>query len=365
MASDEDDGPPLSRPSTTVTPTQKRALVWVVLVSFALAAWVASPLWVSILLGVILAVSTHHLYARLRRRLEKKRAPWVAALLTLGSGVVVAGLGAGIVFLAANELGALVAHFSSAGAGSLAGIIGERGEHLIRDLGIDTQRVYDWGRSELAAAAQYAAGAAAVILRKTSFAVLGLVVALVTMYYMLLEGEDLTRRIELISPLEPRHTRALLDEAREVGRTAFIGTIGTAAVQGLIAGLGYMILGVPHAVTWAVATALASFLPVIGTVLIWGPLAGYLLLEGHPIRAVLLVIYGVIAITSLADYVIRPRLVGKGHGHPLLTLIALLGGIEVFGLAGLIVAPIVMSVFLAAVRLYEREVRAGALPDSR
>ncbi|AKU98921.1 hypothetical protein AKJ09_05585 [Labilithrix luteola] len=347
-----------------MTPTQKRALVWVVLLSFALAAWVASPLWVSILLGVILAVSTHRTYDRLRRRVEKKRAPLIAALLTLGSGILVAALSAGIVFLAANELATLVAHFSSAGAGSLAGIVGERAEHVIRELGIDTQRLYEWGRSQLAAAAQYAAATAAVILRKTSFAVLGLVVTLVTMYYMLIEGQDLTRRIELISPLEPRHTRALLDEAREVGRTAFIGTLGTAAVQGVIAGVGYAILGVPHPVTWAVATALASFLPVIGTVLVWGPLAGYLLLEGHPVRAVLLVIYGIIAITSLADYVIRPRLVGKGHGHPLLTLIALLGGIEVFGLAGLVVAPIVMSVFLAAVRLYEREVRAGALPES-
>ena len=61
---------------------------------------------------------------------------------------------------------------------------------------------------------------------------------------------------------------------------------------------------------------------------------------------------------ALADYVIRPRIVGgHGHGHPLLTLVALLGGIEVFGLAGLIIAPIVMSVSVAAFRLYEREMR--------
>jgi predicted PurR-regulated permease PerM len=88
-------------------------------------------------------------------------------------------------------------------------------------------------------------------------------------------------------------------------------------------------------------------------------------MDGHPIRAVLLAAYGVLIVTSLADYVIRPGIVGaRGHGHPLLTLIALLGGIEVFGLAGLIVAPIAMSVFVAAFRLYEREVRSGALPAS-
>ena len=55
---------------------------------------------------------------------------------------------------------------------------------------------------------------------------------------------------------------------------------------------------------------------------------------------------------------------GRGHAHPLLTLIALLGGIEVFGLAGIIIAPIVMSLFVAAFRLYEREVTAGAVPGT-
>src|SRR5687768_11321844 len=129
--------------------------------------------------------------------------------------------------------------------------------------------------------------------------------------------------------------------------------------------MGYAAVGVPQTVTWAVVTALASFVPVIGTAVVWVPVSGYLLIDGHPVRAVLLAVYGVLIITSLADYVIRPRIVGsRGHGHPLLTLIALLGGIEVFGLAGLIVAPIVMSVFVAAFRLYEREVRSGKMPGT-
>jgi predicted PurR-regulated permease PerM len=201
--------------------------------------------------------------------------------------------------------------------------------------------------------------------RTTSSGVLGLVVALMTMYYALLEGPRVARRIERIAPLEPRHTRALIIEAREVGRTAFIGTIATAIVQGMLAGIGYAVLGVPQPVTWAVVTALASFLPVIGTAIVWVPVSAYLVMDGHPVRAVLMAIYGVVIVTSLADYVIRPRIVGsRGHGHPLLTHIALLGGIEVVGLAGLIVAPIVMSVFVAAFRLYEREVRAGGVPGT-
>lgn len=358
--------PTLPNAAPYVPRTKRAALVAVVLLSFALAAWVAAPLWVAVLLGVVMAISTQRLFGRLAVTLGARRASWAAGMVTLGTGLFVAVTGALVLFALTNELMKLVAHLDEHGSSaSLAGLIGDRGARAIDDLGVDTDRVYAWIRKELEAAASYVATLAALVVRTASYGVLGLVVALMTMYYVLLEGPRLARRIERIAPLEPRHTRALLFEAREVGRTAFIGTLATALVQGVLAGIGYAVLGVPQPVTWAVLTALASFLPVIGTAIVWVPVAGYLVMDGHPVRALLLAIYGVLIITSLADYVIRPRIVGsRGHGHPLLTLIALLGGIEVFGLAGLIVAPIFMSVFVAAFRLYEREVRTGGMPGS-
>lgn len=356
--------PTLPNAASYVPSTRRRALVGVLVTSFAAAAWVAHPLWVAILLGVVMAVSAHHPYEALLRRWGDKRRTWAAAVVTMASGVMLAVVGSLVLLTLTNELMKLVAHLDAHGSsGSLAGLIGDRGAHALGELGIDTERLYTWLRSELEAAASYMATLAALVVRTASYAILALVVALMTMYYVLLEGAGLARRIERIAPLEPRHTRALIVEAREVGRDAFLGTLATSAIQGVLAGIGYAALGVPQPVTWAVATALASFLPVIGTLIVWVPLSGYLLMDGHPVRAVLLAAYGVLIVTSLADYVIRPRIVGaRGHGHPLLTLIALLGGIEVFGLAGLIIAPIVMSVFVAAFRLYEREVRAGAHP---
>lgn len=354
-------GPTLPNAAPYVTRTRKWALVLVLLVSFALAAWVASPLWFAILLGVLMAASVHGPYDALRTRLGSPS--WASALLTLWSGLLVAVLGVVLLFIVAGELGTFVTNLSAHGnAGSLAGIVGARAERAISAVGLDTDAIYAWGQRELGAAASYVASAAAIVIREASFALLGLIVTLATMYYVLLEGDVIARRIERIAPLEPRHTRALLVEAREVGRTAFVGTILTAIIQGVIGGVGYVLLGVPHPVTWAVATAVASLLPVVGTLLVWGPLAGYFLVEHQPVRAVFLLAWGALFVSSLADYVIRPRIVGgRGHGHPLLTLIGLLGGIEVFGLSGLIVAPIVMSVFVAAFRLYEREVRAGTL----
>jgi predicted PurR-regulated permease PerM len=335
-----------------------------VAISLGLAATVAAPLWIPIVLGSLMAVSAHRPYRLLTRKLGD-RSRLAAALVTVISGVLLAVAGTVVLMALANELMKIVGHLDARNAGSLEGIIGTRATEVIARAGFDTSKVYDWLQSEVQEAASFLASAAAVVLRTTSEAILGFVVALITMFYMLREGAGLARRIEAIAPLEPRHTRELLTEARDVGRTAFLGTLATAVVQGAFAGVAYAVLGVPQPVTWAVVTAIASFLPLVGTLTVWVPVAGWLLFDGHPAKAVILCIWGALVVTFSVDYVIRPRFVGgRGHGHPLLTLIALLGGIEIFGLAGLVIAPIVMSVSVAAFRLYEREIRIGGVPGT-
>jgi predicted PurR-regulated permease PerM len=338
--------------------TRAWALVAVLLLSLVGAAIVAEPLAIALILGGVMAVSVQGLYRTLSERLGR-RPTLAATVVTLGCGLVVTVAGTSILVTLTNELVRMVAlfhdysrQFGSDGTPALFPTL-SRG---LERVGIDPAHVTAWTENRLADAASFAASSVAVVLRTTSQALLDLIVALLTMYYVLREGSNLEQRIERLAPLEPRHTRALIHEAREVGRTAFLGTIATAVVQGSIAGLGYAVLDVPHPVTWAVATALASFIPVAGTLIVWVPVSGYLFVTGHAVRAVLLAIWGVAAVTMLADYVIRPRIVGRhGHSHPLLTLIALLGGIEVFGLGGLVIAPIIMSIFVAALRLYERE----------
>lgn len=368
-----DDAPPslpapsLPAPAPYVAKTKKWALVAVVLLSFAGALLVAAPLGIAIVLGVVMALSAQGPYRMLKRRTGEERKALAAAIVTVVCGLLFAVASFAIALALANELLKVVGHLQQQGnTDSLDDLIGVKATNAIQRLGVDTTRLYAWARGSLEAAASYLASAAAIVLRTASSAVLGLIVALMTMFYVLHQGQALALRIERVAPLEPRHTRELITEAREVGRTAFIGTIATAIVQGCLAGLGYVALGVDEPVTWAVVTALASFVPVVGTFVVWAPIAAVLLVDGHPVKAVILAIYGLLIITSLADYVIRPRIVGgRGHGHPLLTLIALLGGIEVFGLGGLIIAPILMSIFVAAFRLYERELGTGAVPGTK
>ena len=161
--------PTLPNAASYVPRTRRRALVGVVVTSFAAAAWVAHPLWVAILLGVVMAVSAHHPYEALLRRLGDKRRTLAAAVVTMASGVMLAVVGSLVLLTLTNELMKLVAHLDAHGSsGSLAGLIGDRGAHALGELGIDTERLYTWLRSELEAAASYMATLAALVVRTTS-----------------------------------------------------------------------------------------------------------------------------------------------------------------------------------------------------
>src|SRR5439155_14325181 len=158
----------------------------------------------------------------------------------------------------------------------------------------------------------------------------------------------------------PRHTRALVLEFRDVGRSALIGTMTTALIQGVVAAIGFALGGLQHAILWGLLTSVASFLPLVGTAIIWIPVSLHYLTTGHYALAVFEAAWGLFLVVGIGEYVVRPWLVGqRGKGQPLLMLVAAIGGIQMFGLAGIVVGPVLMSLFLAILRIYEREVTEG------
>ncbi len=354
----------VASPAAPETKRGRRIALSILLIgSFIVVAWIASPLWVGIALGTVMAFTTQPIYRKVSARLHRRR-HLAAGIVTLGSGLLCAAIGVLVLYIVATELLSLVSLLQAKSAGdSLADLIGTRGVHVVERLGLNPASVNARIRHEMGTATSYAAAGAGVILQETSSAVLGLIVGTLTMYYVLLEWPRLAVRLERVLPLDPRHTRALILEFRDVGRGALVGAVATAAVQGALGGLGYAVAGSSQAITWAVFTAIASFLPVVGTGTVWAPIGIDLISKGRLTAGIFVLVWGFCVVMTLTDYVIRPRLVGrKGHGHPLLMLIALLGGIEVFGLPGLIVAPILMSLFLAVLRIYERESRKEANP---
>jgi predicted PurR-regulated permease PerM len=347
----------------------RTALAILLCASFLATAWIASPIWCGLIFGIVMAFTTQPLYRRILALGSRTqggswaRHPYrAAAVVVLLSALVAMIVGSVSLYTLARELlviGRVLQERLTIGTPFDA--LGPRAVRLLSDLHIDRARAAEQLDNLLAEGQGKAVAAAGVVLQATTGGMLGLLIALITQLYVLVEWPQISFRLESVLPLEPRHTRALMIEFSEVSRSVLVGTVVTAVVQGALAAVGFAIAGVATPLTWGLLTAMSSLLPVVGTFLVWVPIAGFQIWTGHVGSGVFILVWGFFIVSLATDYIIRPRLVGgKGHGHPLLTLVALIGGIEVMGFAGLIVAPIVMSLFIAVLKIYERDALGAA-----
>jgi predicted PurR-regulated permease PerM len=181
---------------------------------------------------------------------------------------------------------------------------------------------------------------------------LDFVVAFFLMLYMLFfmfrDGDRLTQAIARSIPLDPQHTRRLLQQFATVVSATVKGNIVVALVQGALGSAAFWVLGLPGALLWGAVMALLSLLPAVGAAMVWGPVAAWYFFSGEPVKGIGLVVWGAVVI-GLVDNVLRPILVGKDTRMPdYLVLAATLGGIVVFGLNGFVIGPVIAAVFLVS-----------------
>ncbi len=177
----------------------------------------------------------------------------------------------------------------------------------------------------------------------------------VAMYYFFLDGRRLWAESTQLVPLDKRYIQAFAQEFTDVAHAIVYGNTITAFVQGAMGMVGLMLAKVPHAGVWGAAMVLVSLVPVGGTALIWGPIGVVLLMAGMVNEGVFLLAWGAFVVGSI-DNVIRPKLCGSRMAlHPLLVFLSMFGGLAVFGMMGLLVGPLIASLFMAMVRIYRRD----------
>ncbi len=337
--------------------TQRRSLIVVVVLAFLAAAWVASSLWAGLLLGLLTAFTIEPWHQRLLRRFPR-RPGLLAALEVSVVALVCAGILAGLSAIVTRELIEAVAVVQERVRGfSFTDVLSPGITRRLTALGI-TPELLGQRLANLVDQATAAASHVAGVAVGSTLAILGgALIAFVTAYYTLKDGQPIERRLVEILPLHPATTRELLDSFRKVGRGTLIGSVIAALIQGAFAAVGYGLGGVSRAALLGVITAVASFIPVLGTMLVWIPIGVSLLIGGHIAAGIFELVWGVLITTSLVDYVIRPMIVGRGtRSHPLVFLVGVIGGLEVFGGVGVFAGPIVMAFFVAVIRIYRREV---------
>jgi predicted PurR-regulated permease PerM len=192
------------------------------------------------------------------------------------------------------------------------------------------------------------------IVGQISSLVFGSILILFIAFYLFIDGERLMNRVAELSPMGTDFGREIIRGIIQTIQVTMRGTILLALFQGIMGGIVFWIFGQPGPAFWGAIMVVASVIPVVGTAIVYVPVGLFLFLTGSPITAVGLVATS-LAASMTGDYVVRPRLLaGKVDLHPLMVFFAVVGGLQLFGILGLILGPLILSFLLSLVEIYRR-----------
>ena len=208
-------------------------------------------------------------------------------------------------------------------------------------------------------AAGFVAGQLATIVRHTAVFLFDLFVTILAMFYLFRDGDSMVERLRQLLPFDLDHRDRMLSDARNLIFASVTSSLVAAGVHGLLGGLAFGVAGIKGPLFWGVMMGFFSFVPVVGSALIWVPASISLALGGHlgrgiPSRSFAGVIVG------LVDNFIRPWLIsGRAEMGGLVVFISVLGGISVFGLLGVVLGPIIVATAASLLDLYVPGAHAG------
>jgi len=186
---------------------------------------------------------------------------------------------------------------------------------------------------------------------------IGIALTLFLLYYFLKDGDKFNRWLRMTVPL-PTHIQGDLQrELHDVIWAVLLSHVLIAVIQGFVAGLGLIVLGVPNAVFWTIVMIVLAVLPIIGSFLVWGPAAIYLFSTGQPVAGGALLLYGAIVV-SFSDDFLRPLIIERHTEtrlNPGAIVLGILGGVYVFGFIGIFFGPVIIGSLRAVLDIYRRE----------
>ena len=176
-----------------------------------------------------------------------------------------------------------------------------------------------------------------------------------TLFFIFRDGKTFYKNLMELVPLDSDSISEISSIFYKTTKVVVIGNLAVAAVQGLLVGLIFWILGINYPVLSAAISFILSILPLVGALIVWLPVGIYLLVTGSVIKGIILLLYGVF-IVSLSDNILRPLIIGKqARLHTLFLFLCIMGGISQFGFSGIIIGPLALAVFLSIVEIYREK----------
>jgi predicted PurR-regulated permease PerM len=349
---DEDQVAPLKTPQAA-----RWTLLVLTILALVLLALIIEPFAGALFVAAVLAGAIYPWFLKLTRALRGRRQT-AAALTTIGVLLVVV--------LPLVAISVTVARELTQGAAYVRKTLRSEGvEGLVQDLPGPLQSAARKALSELPdeeglqdLAQQQGGRAAAAVggfLGATWRVIFQIVMMLIAFFFLLVDGRALIQWLADVMPLRREQTLRLLTDFRRVSVAVIVSSVATAAIQAVVAFVGYLIARVPNPFFFAIVTFIIGLVPAAGAAAVVLAAAALLFLSGHPGWALFLAIWGVGPV-GLTDNVVKPYLIRGGvELHGAVVFFALLGGISYFGAIGLIAGPLVVSFFLAVIRMWDRD----------
>lgn len=332
---------------------------------------ILQPFVFSALLAGLLAHWAFPLHRRLSK-LFNDNETLSAMVLTLGA--------LGMVVVPLVVMGVMLVHEAGAAEQAIRSWIAAGGLHRLPDqlatvpligewlraaaVEIDTQN-FSMEQSVLAGAkgfSQFLVGQMGDLLKNAAILVTDFFIMLLVLFFLFKDGSKWFAALYELIPMDESHKQKIVTRLDQTIRAVVKGMLVTAIVQGVLAGLAYLALGVPFPVVLTALTIMLAPIPFGGTALVWGPVVLYLFWIGPAGKALIMLAWG-IGVVSMVDQFLRPWLIGQDVEIPVLLLVlSVLGGLSLYGILGLFVGPILVSLLMTAVQIYRDEYHTASNP---
>ncbi|MFA5753868.1 MAG: AI-2E family transporter [Patescibacteria group bacterium] len=195
---------------------------------------------------------------------------------------------------------------------------------------------------------------ASIAIKGTATFVISLVLIIITMFFFFVDGKKMLTRLMYLSPLPNRYDQEIFRKFRSVSYTIFVSTFVAAASQGIVAAIGFAVIGFP-AFLAGVVVALLSLLPYVGSMIFYLPVGIYYLLIGSIWQGIFILLWGFLVIGTVDNIVRAYMIKGEAQVNPIFVLFSILGGIVLFGFWGVVLGPLIVALAVTVFHIYELE----------
>ena len=335
--------------------SQRRFLLVMVILVSLLFLWMVRSFLITLFLAAIFAAMAMPMHRLIRRKVNGRRS--LAAAFSLLILIVAVGIPLfGFTGIVANQ----AVEISSAARPWIENQIIELGnwDEMLEQFPVLGYVFPEEGEllaklSEFAAAAGgFLADSVVEVTRGTAAFSLQVFVLLYAMFFFMKDGPQILDRIFYYIPLPETFEEELVDRIVSVASVVLKGSLVIGIIQGGLAGLAFLLVGIPGWAFWTTVMVVLSLIPAVGSALVWIPAAVYLFSTGPSGPALAFTLWCALVVGTVDNF-LRPRLVGQGARMPdILVLISTLGGIFLFGAVGFIVGPIIAALFLGTLTIY-------------